>query len=349
MIAHFATRQYVKLVKMRLDFLGGCDYHLDKSSHNQKEVPMPANIILDTDMDTDCDDAAAMAVLHALADRGEARILATVVSSLYPWSAPTVAAVNAYYGRADVPLGVPKGTGASIDRGSRYAQQIATEFPTACHHNDDAPDAVTVYRQVLAAAADHSVTIVTIGYLTNLSNLLRSEADSISPLNGTKLVQRKVQHYVCMGSRYPRDDDPRPWGNFKPDPAAVVHVAAAWPTVITFTGGGEFADSLATGRRLYSETPGRNPVRRVYELYFSGRAEPRHSADQIAVLVGVRGTGRPWHLETAGHNHIFPNGTHEWRTTPNNPRHQYIAALATGVNPTELAQEIEDLMVQTPD
>src|SRR5678816_3518400 len=65
----------------------------------------PVRIFFDTDMDTDCDDAGAMAVLHALADRGECQILATVVSVRHPGAAPTVAAINAYYGRADLPIG----------------------------------------------------------------------------------------------------------------------------------------------------------------------------------------------------------------------------------------------------
>ena len=65
-------------------------------------------IIYDTDMDTDCDDAGALAILHALADRGEAEILATVVSSRYRWSVPCVEAINRYYGRPDLPIGAPK-------------------------------------------------------------------------------------------------------------------------------------------------------------------------------------------------------------------------------------------------
>src|SRR5687768_10367927 len=69
----------------------------------------PVRIIFDTDMDSDCDDAGALAVLHALADRGEAEILATVASSKNPWSAPCVDAINTYYGRGDLPIGVPKG------------------------------------------------------------------------------------------------------------------------------------------------------------------------------------------------------------------------------------------------
>ena len=51
-------------------------------------------MIFDTDMDSDCDDLGALAVLHALADRGEEEILATVTSSQNPWSAPCVVAVK---------------------------------------------------------------------------------------------------------------------------------------------------------------------------------------------------------------------------------------------------------------
>src|SRR3990170_1863134 len=187
--------------------------------------PVPVRIIFDTDMDTDCDDAGALAMLHALADRGEVALLATMVSSYHPWSSPTVDAINTYFGRPDLPIGAPKATPAGKDFGSRFARQIAESFAHDIRSNDHASDAVAVYRQVLADQPDTSVVIVTVGDLTNLSNLLRSGPDRHSPLTGRELVARKVKHYVAMGSRYPADLDPRVWGNFKTDPVAVVHVA----------------------------------------------------------------------------------------------------------------------------
>ena len=39
----------------------------------------PIRVILDTDMDSDCDDMGALAMLHALADSGEAQILAVMM------------------------------------------------------------------------------------------------------------------------------------------------------------------------------------------------------------------------------------------------------------------------------
>ena len=160
-------------------------------------------VIFDTDMDTDCDDLGAMAILHAMADQGEIKILATTCSSKYPYSGPCIQTVNDYYGRKDLPVGVPKGKGASIDRGSQYARPLVERFKPAAQTNDDLPDAVTVLRKALAESSDQSVVLVTVGYLTNLSDLLKSEPDTISDLSGRDLVAKKILRYVCMGGRYP--------------------------------------------------------------------------------------------------------------------------------------------------
>ena len=306
----------------------------------------PTPIIFDTDMDSDCDDAAALAMVHALADRGEIEILGTMVSSKHPWSAPCTDAINTYFGRPDLPVGVPKKPGGAIQQ-SRFAQQIAEAFPHDTPSGEDTQEAALLYRAILTSQRDRSVTIVTVGDLTNLRYLIESTPDAISSLGGRELVEKKVAHWVCMGSRYPADLDPSKWGNFKPDAESTVRAIAAWPTQITFTGGGGFAELLATGRRL-AELPEANPVRRVYKLYFGGTAKDRHSADQIAVMVAARGVGHPWKLVSQGHNHIFADGTHEWRTEPNNPLHRYISALAEGVDTADVVASFNELMLHTP-
>jgi hypothetical protein len=306
----------------------------------------PVPVIFDTDMDSDCDDAAALAMLHALADRSEVRVLATTVSSLHTWSAPCTDAINTYFGRPDLPIGAPKQSGPS-PQGSRYAQQIAAEFPHDLVSTEAAPDATVVYRRCLAAAADRSVVIITVGDLTNLRYLIASGPDAVSSLSGTELVRKKVKQWVCMGSRYPADLDPKPWGNFKMDPESTVKAIAGWPTLITFTGGGDFANQVAVGKRL-SALPKHNPVRRTYELYFGGDAKDRHSADLISVYVAARGAGSPWKLVKEGYNFIFPDGRHEWRTEPDNPLHEYISALAVGTAPAAVVAEFETLVMHLP-
>ncbi|MFH5804957.1 nucleoside hydrolase [Alienimonas sp. DA493] len=318
----------------------------------QPESPAPADrpapIVFDTDMDTDCDDVGALAILHALADAGEAEILATPVSSRFRYSAPCTAAINEYYGRGELPIGVPKGGGADTNRGSRYAKQIAARFPARPATNEAAPDAVRVYREVLAARPDVAddpaggVVVTTVGYCTNLRDLLASEPDEISPLSGPELVQAKVRLWVCMGGRYPEHRDPAVYGNFKPDPFSAVVAARDWPTPIVFTGLGQ---DVLTGQTL-PDTPERNPVRQAYELYL-GDKPARPSWDPIAVLYAVRPDAPFWHVREQGFNEIFPNGTNAWREEPDDPRHRLLE-WADGTEKNAVQDLLNELMTRPP-
>ena len=54
------------------------------------------------------------------------------------------------------------------------------------------PEAWRLYRQLLAAQPDASVTISSIGFTTNMELLLKSPPDQYSPLSGIDLVAAKV-------------------------------------------------------------------------------------------------------------------------------------------------------------
>jgi pyrimidine-specific ribonucleoside hydrolase len=95
--------------------------------------------------------------------------------------------------------------------------------------SDSVPDAVTLYRKILAEQEDQSVVVVTVGYLTNLNNLLQSQPDEISSLNGKELVRKKVKKLVCMGGQYPEG---REW-NFYQDALSTEFVLKNWPSPIT--------------------------------------------------------------------------------------------------------------------
>ena len=58
---------------------------------------------------------------------------------------------------------------------------------------DEAPDAVKLYRKILSQQEDTAVTIISVGFLTNLGNLIMSEPDELSPLTGKKLIEKKVK------------------------------------------------------------------------------------------------------------------------------------------------------------
>jgi hypothetical protein len=275
----------------------------------------PTRIFFDTDMDTDCDDAGAMAVLHALADRGECQILATVVSVRHPGAAPTVAAINAYYGRSDLPIGGIKVGG--VLEPSRFADKITTEFSQPLKSTADAPEATTIYRDVLEKQPDQSVVIVTVGYLTNLRRLLELPAQGDRP-SGPDLIRRKVKHYVCMGGNFvgapPKDDLQLGNVNFQRDPESALHVVKHWPTPITFVGReiGSVPSGLTLGLSL-AKTPAQNPVRRAYEHYFGGKLKNRHVADLVTVLFAVRGLRDYWDIETKGYMDLQADMTFAWK------------------------------------
>lgn len=306
----------------------------------------PVKIIFDTDMESDVDDVAALAMLHGLADRGDAEILATISSSLNPWSAPTIDVINTYFGRPDIPIGNVKTKG--VYRNSIYAKPLSEQFPQDIGLGEKAQEATSLYRRILSEQEDASVVIVTVGYLTNLSKLLSSEPDEFSPLNGMELVKKKVKHYVCMGGRYPQEQDPGKWGNFKPDPEAVVHVTNEWPTLITFTTGGVFSNAIPTGKILFtSKAEKGNPVSTAYKIFLkSWNRDYHHSADLIAVYVAVKGHEPYFTLREDGYFHIFEDGTHMWRFKPNRPNHKIVSDFAAGVDPLQVAADFDELLIK---
>ncbi|NQT13493.1 MAG: nucleoside hydrolase [Planctomycetes bacterium] len=305
-------------------------------------VPEPSSVrlIFDTDIQGDADDVGTVAVLHALADSGEVEILAMGVSSKNPSSPLCLSALNTYFGRGDIPLGVLKGPGSS--KRSRYARKIAEEFPRKLNSIDEAPDAAMLYRRVLTAADENSVVIVSVGFLSNLRNLLITKPDKLSPLDGRELVAKKVKTWVCMGGQFPKGPEAC---NLRRDAPAAAYAIEHWPTPIIFSGG-ELGVRIQTGAGL-TKLPADSPVRRAYELY-NGLTN-RASWDQTAVLYAVRGLEGGlkdvWDLRTKGSMHFDASTAYvEWRDQPQRD-HAY---LVEKMPPDQVARMIETLMLHLP-
>ena len=294
------------------------------------------SIILDTDLDTDCDDAGALATLHALTGRGEANILAVVCNTPTVWAAPCVDAVNTYYGRPEIPVGTIKvGDFDSSPRWReyyeclrdlppryqlRYNEVIAKGFPNRLKHADLAPDAVTVYRQVLSSQPDRSVTICAVGFLAILRDLLESEADEHSPLSGRDLVEQKVDRLVTMAlGSFPEGADTYNW-RMEPESAEIV--IRDWPTTLVVS---EWGQTILTGARLFTETGEDNPIRKAYEVWHGGKEGSRCSWDQVAVLYAVRGTCYLF-AERTGHRLAYCGETyrHRWVAEASPPDHRHL-------------------------
>jgi purine nucleosidase len=117
----------------------------------------PVPIIYDTDMGNDVDDALALGVIHALQDRGECELLAVTITKDDELCAPYVDAVNTFYGRPNIPVGVVRngptpGAGRFLAL-ARQRDNGRLRYPHTIESSADAPDATVLLRKVLARAA----------------------------------------------------------------------------------------------------------------------------------------------------------------------------------------------------
>jgi inosine-uridine nucleoside N-ribohydrolase len=171
--------------------------------HSQATKAKPVHVIFDTDMATDYDDIGAITLLHYYADQGKVDILATIANTKYPRIAAVLSVMNTYFKRPGIPIGVPTGPASTEPDAQKWSATITAKYPHKIKSNDEAMDAVKLYRKVLASQPDNSVTIISVGFFVNLADLLKSGADEYSALNGEQLVNKKVLRLVAMAGKYP--------------------------------------------------------------------------------------------------------------------------------------------------
>ena len=301
-------------------------------------------VIIDTDMATDCDDAAALAVAHALEKQGEAEILGVAVNNRGDSSVGAVAAINSFFGRKEIPLGAYKGNTVGTNETPVF-DNLANDTQCFGHRScsrSDVPSAVELYRSLLVTRRSPDVVIVSIGHLNNLQDLLKSDPDSASDLDGVALVKRSVSHAVIMGGNYPEGREHNFHARGSAESAAFV--VEAWPTPIVFSGF-EIGARIFTGPTLAGREKG-NPVARAYSLHSSRPLERgRPSWDQTAVLAAVRGPDCFWNVSNPGRNRVETDGSNHWMNDANG-RHVYLIERDL---PEIVAAEIEGLMVGDAD
>lgn len=262
----------------------------------------PVELIFDTDIGNDIDDALALAMIHTLADRGEVDLLAVTVSKDNPWAAVYVDAVNNFYGRLRIPVGtvrngktpedgyvrtvaereVVRAAGDPIpNRGHRYV------YPRKLKPDAFVPDAVDVLRRKLAEQPDGSVVIVSVGFMTNLARLLDSEPDAASPLTGMELIKRKVRLYVMMAGAYGPSAGPE--YNVYIDADAAREVFERWPTPIVASGY-EIGEQILYPAESIEKDFGyvaNHPIAEAYRV-FGKMPYDRPTWDLTAVLQAIR-------------------------------------------------------------
>ncbi len=270
----------------------------------------PAHIIFDSDMGPDYDDAGAITILHALAAEGEVRILATIASTKYEGVAGVLNVFNTYFKRPNIPVGVPKGEALDLRDWQHWTDTLLVKYPHRIKTNNEAWDAVELYRKILAAQPDQSVTIVTVGFLTNLSNVLNTPPDQYSSLSGKELIKKKVKLLVCMAGKFPSGFE----FNVMKDASASQNVFENWNTPVIFSGF-EIGEKIKAGLPLIHDSAIKNdPVKDVFRISIPQAKEDslgRKSWDETAVLIAIRGYS-PWYDLHRGKMIVAADGSDTW-------------------------------------
>ncbi len=320
-----------------------------------KTKPVP--LIFDTDMDADCDDAGALAVLHALMDLGEAEILGIVVDVPVEVSARCVMTINDYYNRNDIPVGLLEDntfeTGPKyelyrktrkwmVNHRKNYTKAVVEQFSNDSIKNQKIWEAVSLYRHILSEAEDNSIVIVSVGLLSALRKLLESKSDGISQLNGKELVKKKVKKLITMGiGKYPESNAEFNW---RMDWESAQLVIQNWPTPLVVQ---SYGTEFLTGNKLSIKTPESNPVRMCYETYMGKPRKGNSSWDPITALYGVRGN-EPYLYENHGYRLILDPELWKNHWVPDESNEYNHSFLQLKSRKKKLKKAIEDLIIKLP-
>jgi inosine-uridine nucleoside N-ribohydrolase len=274
----------------------------------------PLHVIFDTDMGNDVDDALALAMLHAFASRGELKLQAVTVSKDNPWAAEYVRMVDEYYGRETIPVGIVH-DGKEKDDG-HYVKQVCVMHgrqlnPAAVS------DAVDLLRKTLAAEKDGEVTLIQVGFSTNLARLMDSKPDRYSNLSGMDLIRKKVRLLTIMAGNFA---EPKPEYNVLIDVPAATKLFAGWPTDIYISGFEVGLAVLYPAVSIEHDFPAGNPVAEAYRLY-EKMPYDRPSWDLTTVLYDLRPDRGYFDVSQPGEVTVAANGATTFHPSANGKRY----------------------------
>lgn len=281
-------------------------------------------IIFDTDMDTDCDDMGALALLIDYAKKDKCNLLGIVVDA--PCTGGAVASeLLCRYAGIDVPIGTVYESEFSYESSERYRRyrDHRKTLDDAIYYNryfaektgksdKDYPSAVSVYRRLLSNAEDNSVTVVAVGFFTAIEQLFRSGPDEYSELSGSELFRKKVKSVVSMGcADFPETDNYNFNYNMDRTGARAFFEMCECPVTVSPCG-----EDVIVGSSFTSCLKEDDPLRQAYEIY-NGKNCGRSSWDLLCVLYAAEPDCPFFDHESHGqvvyddsNNHVFwKNGT----------------------------------------
>jgi purine nucleosidase len=298
------------------------------------DATRPVPLVFDTDIGNDVDDVLALGLIHALQSRGECELIAVTITKDNELAAPFTDAVNTFYGRGDIPVGVCR---SGVTNKPGKFNILASEstgdrqrFPHDLLSGGSAPDAVAVLRKSLASQRDGTVVIAQVGFSTNLASLLDSKADEYSKLSGIELVRKKVRLLSIMAGAFKqitgrdgKSHDHREYNVVKDIPSAK-RLSSDWPTPVVWSGY-EIGLALPYPHQSIEQDyqyVADHPLAAAYMLY-SPPPHNRPTWDLTSVLHAVRPDRQYFDLSEPGEVTIADDGLTTFRKDEHG-RHRYL-------------------------
>jgi hypothetical protein len=340
---------------------------------DEDDVTEPGLVLIyDGDLGPDPCDFTTLSMLHEYHDREMIELIGVIGSTPDPFLASTFSIYNEIYGH-DVPIGAYREGGHDVT----YSQEVLDRYTaavllsTASNQNEiifekygrdgaaasaEVYGSVELYRRLLAAADDQSVTIYFAGQLFNLPGLLSSPPDPISPSSGEALLARKVKEVVFMGGRFPVSSEHAPYGltagaewnwwalGAQDVSRVAIKALAALGLPLTYVGA-EIGAEVLVGQEIVDRLGRDHPTSEAYYQYnltYSGDGEGLRAEnpayDDAALYHLVEGGVDRFFGQVSGHVEIDANGANTW--TPSGAQERYLTLLP-GVA-TELSALLTD-------
>ena len=247
-----------------------------------------ATIIFDTDIISSTDDLVALCALYKYMDEGKCDVIGVVVDREGEVNAACVDVFNTYYGHPEIPIGLVrngiKDAKVFIDYSGVVNWKDADGgplFPRSIEDYSTLPEGWELYRSLLQSAPDKSVTIVSVGFVTALAQLLTSEG-------GQRLVADKVKALYIMGGRF---NGGKPDYNFAQGLEFAHTFFSLWPenTPVVFSPSEVGAGIYYSKQQLLDDFSGKglNPLNEIYQRYDEDKTQKMW--DPLTVIQAVEG------------------------------------------------------------
>ena len=217
-----------------------CEVSCSKAQDSQEQTKARP-MILDMDLGSSTDDLVCMDLMLKSHLDGEINLLGIICDRMGDSNAIVADIFRTYYGLPDIPIGLERDGVENPQVFVNYSPFLDTLGLSSGHRVFERqvsdcsllPDAYKLYRKLLSGADDRSVTIISTGFLTSISNLLTSPSDEFSDLSGDLLVARKVKELIIMAGQF--SDTREPDYNMKQASRWAENFVRLWPADVPVT------------------------------------------------------------------------------------------------------------------